>query len=200
MRFETIKVGFLEVNCYLIPVELENTLYIIDPGASPAEVARKAESFEMDNYSILLTHAHIDHIGGINELMDLLPVSSVFLHPADRPLFESPANELPPIMPSLAKHPETVTKTNSDVFKTIHTPGHTPGCVCFLFEKENVLFSGDTLFHASVGRTDLPGGDTKTLLESIGSKLLTLPENTEVFPGHGPATNIGWEKNNNPFL
>ena len=200
MNFITEKVGFLEVNCYIIPSKKDNCVYIIDPGASPVKVAEKAKSFELNDYKIILTHAHIDHISGIPELMEILPVSAFYLHKEDMPLYNSPANELQPLMPALNTPPQPKNELENCEFRIIHTPGHTRGGVCYYFEDEGVLFTGDTLFCGSVGRTDFPGGDTGTLLDSINSKLMTLPKDTAVYPGHGPSTTIAQEKATNPFL
>lgn len=199
-EFEIEVVGFLEVNCYLVPSETDKCLYIIDPGASPDAVAKKAQSFGFDDYQILLTHAHIDHISAIKELMDKLPVSKLFLHKDDILLYRSPANELPPIMPALLNPPDPETEIASTDFEVIHTPGHTRGGVCYYFKGIPALFSGDTIFYSSIGRTDLPGGSHEMLLKSIKEKLFVLPDDLNVYPGHGDSTVIGDEKKHNPFL
>lgn len=198
--FKTQSVGFLEVNCYMIPSETERCVYIIDPGASPDSIADSAKSFGFDDYVILLTHAHIDHISAIPELMELLPVSNFLLHESDISLYQSPANELPPIMPALESPPIPSHDFSSCDFSVIHTPGHTPGCVCYHFESLNALFSGDTLFNSSIGRTDLPGGNGKMIVKSIREKLFTLPDDLNVYPGHGTPTTIDFEKQNNPYV
>lgn len=200
LPFKVEIVGFLEVNCYLIPSEKEQCLYIIDPGASPGRVAKSAEEFGFKDYRILLTHAHIDHISAVKELMALLPVSKLFLHQDDLLLYKSPANELPPLMPTVKNPPEPVTEIESCEFRVIHTPGHTRGGVCYYFEDIPALFSGDTIFQSSIGRTDLPGGDAKLLLKSIKEKLFALPNDLKVYPGHGPETVLGEEKRHNPFI
>ena len=200
MEFTKEIVGFLEVNCYLIPSEEEQCVYIIDPGASPDKVAKNAKQFGFSDYRILLTHAHIDHISAIKELMDLIPVSKFYLNKEDLPLYNSPANELQPLMPALNNPPIPQSEIESCEFRIIHTPGHTRGGVCFFFEKIGSLFSGDTLFKSSIGRTDLPGGSTDTLMSSIKEKLFSLPNDVKVYPGHGPSTTIGLEKDTNPFF
>lgn len=193
-------VGFLEVNCYLIPSETEKCVYIIDPGASPDRVAKSAAKFGFNEYRILLTHAHIDHISAVKELMTLLPISKLYLHKDDILLYKSPGNELPPLMPAVYDPPKPDTEIESCVFRIIHTPGHSRGGVCYYFENIPALFSGDTLFCESIGRTDLPGGDMEILLKSIRKELFSLPDDLKVYPGHGPSTTIGDEKQGNPFL
>ncbi len=200
MDFKKEVVGFLEVNCYIIPSEKDDCVYIIDPGASPDRIAESAKSFGMSDYKILLTHAHIDHISAIKEVMTLLPVSTLYLHKDDISLYRSPANELQPLMPAVNDPAEPVHEIESCAFRIIHTPGHTRGGVCYYFDCNSALFSGDTLFRSSVGRTDLPGGDTEMLLNSIKENLLILPDDTAVYPGHGPATTICLEKTENPFF
>jgi len=194
--FTSVTVGFLEVNCYIVPAEKDGCVYIIDPGACPEKIADSAEKFGSDDYRILLTHGHIDHISAVREVMNMLNVSTLYLHSDDLSLYRSPANELPPLMPALNNPPEPAAEIESCEFRIIHTPGHTMGGVCYYFENIRVLFSGDTLFRGSIGRTDLPEGDTRTLYSSIREKWFTLPENLQVFPGHGTSTIIGDEKRN----
>jgi glyoxylase-like metal-dependent hydrolase (beta-lactamase superfamily II) len=200
MEFLKEIVGFLEVNCYIIPSQKDGCVYIIDPGASPVNVANSAKSCGFDDYKIILTHAHIDHVSAVKELMEILPVSLLYLHEGDMTLYNSPANELQPLMPAVDNPPQPVNSIENCEFRIIHTPGHTRGGVCFYFEEGKSLFSGDTLFCTSIGRTDLPGGNTETLLSSIKDNLLTLPGDTVVYPGHGPSTTIAQEKSSNPFL
>ncbi|MBN1865309.1 MAG: MBL fold metallo-hydrolase [Victivallales bacterium] len=199
-KFDTVVVGFLEVNCYIVPSAADKCVYIIDPGASPGKIADAAKKIACDDYRILLTHGHIDHIGGVAELHSLLPVTSVFMHQDDTNLYNSPANELPPLMPALKNPVQPRNDFESRDIRLIHTPGHTRGCVCYYLEHSKILFSGDTLFFESVGRTDLPGGSSKELISSIRGKLLSLPDDVDVFPGHGPATSIAHEKKTNPFI
>lgn len=198
--FKTVVVGFLEVNCYLIPSEAEKCVYIIDPGANPAKVAEAARDFGYDDYRILLTHGHIDHVSGVRELMEIIPVNKFYLHADEMLLYNSPGNSLLPLMPAIKNPPQPGNEIESCEFSIIHTPGHTRGGVCFYFNNIPALFSGDTLFRRSIGRTDFPTGDMDSLLESINEKLFVLPEDLTVYPGHGPDTTIGEEKSRNSFL
>lgn len=198
--FHVQVVGFLEVNCYLIPSETEKCVYIIDPGANPDKIAAAAGEFPYEDYRIILTHGHIDHVSGIKELMEKIHISRFYLHPDEMLLYNSPGNELLPLMPAVKNPPQPDNEIESCEFRIIHTPGHTKGGVCYYFENIPALFSGDTLFNGSIGRTDLPSGDTKTLLKSIKEKLFALPEGLKVYPGHGVPTTIGEEKAHNPFL
>ena len=194
------KVGFLEVNCYIIPSEIDNCVYVIDPGASPAKVAEKAISCGFTTYKIILTHAHIDHISALKEIMQMLDTKFLYLHEQDIPLYKSPANELQPLMPALKDHPEPIHQIETSEFEIIHTPGHTRGGVCFYSKNLNTVFTGDTLFKNSIGRTDFPGGSLDSLLDSIQNKLFSLPDDTTVCPGHGDFSSIKEEKSFNPFL
>ncbi|HBC86628.1 MAG TPA: hypothetical protein DCZ94_06720 [Lentisphaeria bacterium] len=199
-NFTIVQVGFIDVNCYLIPSEKDSCLYIIDPGSEPEKILGEIDNSKHKDFRILLTHGHVDHIGAVPELTKKLPVSKLYLHKDDLPLYKSPDNCLLPWIPLVKNLPEPSTEIENCEFRIIHTPGHTRGAVCFLFERLNALFSGDTIFQASVGRTDLPGGSHDRLMDSIRKKIFKLPDNLDIFPGHGPSTTVGFEKENNPFV
>jgi hydroxyacylglutathione hydrolase len=195
--FKTLQVGMLEVNCYL--VKADNRLYIIDPGSEAETVIDEAKKSGCDNYIILLTHAHVDHISAVSYVAKALN-APVVLDKNDCGLYNSPNNELPPFISAAKELPPTVESIPDPDFTTIHTPGHSLGGVCYYFKSIPALFSGDTLFAQSVGRSDLPGGDHNTLIDSINNKLMGLPEDLPVYPGHGCPTTIGDEKQHNPYL
>ena len=203
MQISTLSVGPIDENCCLAYVDKTRRLYIIDPGADAARIVEAAKSFpEFGEARILLTHAHVDHIGAVGAVARQLNVSRVMLDPADDEIYRSPYNEIPPILPAARNLPETEDFAPDGDFTVLRVPGHTPGGCAFLFEDggRRVLFCGDTLFAGSVGRTDLPGGDWDTLMASIRRELLPLPPETRVFPGHGGSTSIGEEKDGNPYL
>lgn len=200
-QFVPVVVGPLEVNCYLVPGPASGNLYIIDPGDDVADIAEAAARFTYKEAVILLTHGHVDHIGAIGELCRKLKISKVFVHPADLVLYSSPENHvLPYIPPARDLPPASAGWPVQEDFKVIETPGHTPGCVCFLFPEYNALFTGDTLFRGSVGRTDLPGGDTDSLMNSIHEKLMPLDDSLRIYPGHGYSSTMGVEKKSNPYF
>ena len=195
-------VGLLDVNCYLVYPRQDGILYIIDPGGSPEKILKHAENFHASGVQVMLTHAHVDHISGLGKLNRELGFGKVYLHPDDKMLYSSPMNALLPVMPKAQDLPETAwpPPDNGD-FKVIETPGHTFGCVCYYFPELNGVFTGDTLFAGSVGRTDLPGsGEHEDLIASIRERLFPLPDSTRVFPGHGEETTIRMEKKFNQFL
>lgn len=195
-------VGLLDVNCYLVYPKQDGVLYIIDPGGNPEKILKQVENFHAGSYQVMLTHAHVDHISALGKLQEVLKFDKVYLHPDDKPLYESPANALLPIMPAAKNLPETAwpPPENGDL-KVIATPGHTFGGVCYYFPALNGVFTGDTLFAGSVGRTDLPGsGEHEELIGSIRLSLFPLPDDTRVFPGHGEETTIQIEKQFNQFL
>ncbi len=201
MKIVTIPAGLLETNCYLVQPDGGRTLYVIDPGGDAPDIAREAEKSDCDRVAVLLTHAHVDHISGLGELCKLLKPEFVYLREPDRAFYHSPSNALPPFLPAAKELPETVDHIDGNEFKIIPLPGHTPGGSGFLFPGEPpVLFAGDTIFSGSVGRTDLPGGNSAVLLESIRSGILDLADETVICPGHGPATTVGRERTTNPYL
>ena len=196
----TIQVGGFEVNCSILS---ENgKAWIVDPGQEADRIADLLAKKGLKPAAILLTHGHFDHIGGIPGLLEKFPDLPVCVHEKDLQMFGHPLNQLPPEYASFEKprNLETLEKIEGLVgVEIIETPGHTPGGVCYHFPKDKLLLSGDTLFAGSVGRTDLPGGDMATLMDSL-KKLTALPDDTLVIPGHGMHTRIALEKSGNPFL
>ena len=198
--FTTLVVGDIDVNCYLVPGPVSGRLYIIDPGGDTDDIVAAAKDFGAKEAVILLTHAHVDHISACGPVAKKLGIAKVCLDPADAALYSSPENHLLPILPPAENLPPVSEYFPQEDFEVIRTPGHTPGGVCLWFKAYNVMFTGDTLFQGSVGRTDLPGGDHDTLMRSISEQLLPLPDDLRIFPGHYYWSTIGTEKQRNPFL
>jgi len=182
------------------PVAESRGLYIIDPGGDTDTVVAAAKKFTYDEAVILLTHAHIDHISAVRDVAKALGITKVYLHKDDVSLYESPNNHLMPYIPAASDLPEIADTISGDDFEIIATPGHSPGGACYYFKQIPAVFVGDTIFSNSIGRTDLPGGNHAQLIASIKSKLMTLPDDLKLYPGHGPATTVGSEKKFNPYL
>lgn len=206
MRIKTLVVGMVSTNCYIVSNEENNQALIIDPGDRADVIAKYIDEQSLKPQAILITHAHFDHIGGVKELLDIyrLPVymSKEEIDVAKNPMY----NLTTMIGNQYGIEPTNIMNDNEELtlagmtFKTILTPGHTMGGMCFYFEKEKVLFSGDTLFYESVGRTDFPGGHAGTLVKSVKERLLILPDDVAVYPGHDMPTDIGHEKMYNFFV
>ena len=201
----TLTNGAFAENCYLVGDPDSGEAAIVDPGEDVRLFTARLRHEGWTLGAVWLTHAHVDHVAGVAALRGQVD-APVFLHPADRPLYDGvpeqaamfglDASPLPPPDHAFAEG-ESVSVGGCS-FRVIHTPGHSPGGVCLV--GHGVAFVGDTLFAGSVGRTDLPGGDLKALLESIHLKLFVLPDDTVIYSGHGPATSIAAEKRNNPFV
>ncbi|MBR7180274.1 MAG: MBL fold metallo-hydrolase [Kiritimatiellae bacterium] len=197
MKFVVLQVGSYGVNCTLATDG--ESAWAVDPGAEAERIVEAARSEGVRVAGILLTHAHFDHIGAIPALKQICGDIPVYVHPADTPMFGHPFNMLPPEYPSVPKPSNILPACDFPFAEAIETPGHTPGGVSWYFKDDGVLLSGDTLFAGSVGRTDFPGGSMTRLVDSL-SRLVALPPETKVIPGHGPSTTIGREKSSNPYI
>lgn len=199
--FERIPVGELETNCYVCADALSKQGYVIDPGGEEQRIRKFLTRHSIILQGVINTHGHFDHIRADHVFN--VPVS---VHRLDEPLLRDPAKNFSYMFPPVYSYTGTVNILEDGSvlpmgdfsIKVLHTPGHTPGGICLLFDA--VLISGDTLFQHSVGRTDFSGADHRALMASIRKKLLVLPVETEVYPGHGGPTTIGDELKNNPFI
>ena len=207
MRIETFVCGTFANNCYLIFDEESKQSIIIDaPPDSLSAVSTYIKENGLSVEYIILTHGHIDHIAYAEKLR-VATGAKLLLHDKDHYWIEPPKDMLALVAGDYIKFvPDVSPKENEkyfigkNEFEIIHTPGHTEGGICIYCKEDNILFSGDTLFQESIGRTDLYGGSSKTLLQSICEKLLVLPDETTVYPGHGDETKIKYERQYNPFL
>lgn len=205
MIIKSAPLGELGANFYMVKDEATNEMFVIDPGANPDLAVSLVEGVGATLKYIILTHAHVDHIGAVDELKEKF-TSPIVIHEDDAlALNNSQANLCAPFgFTSPKSRPDIIVRDGETLdfgngtIKIIHTPGHTKGSMCIYLE--NTLFSGDTLFECSVGRTDFPGGSFNELRCSIQNKLYTLPDDTIVYPGHGNRTTIEFEKNNNPYV
>jgi hydroxyacylglutathione hydrolase len=207
MIHEVLPVGMLQCNCSIFGDETTRQAIVIDPGDQIEDILEVLERHQLTVKAIVITHAHIDHIGGAAKLKAATG-APVYMNANDQELYDhidTQASWLGVEEPERTSIDIAAREGDSLVlgeapFHILHTPGHTQGSISLWIPSENKLIAGDTLFRDSIGRTDLPGGDTRQILRSIHSKLLKLPETAVVIPGHGPNTSIGREKEHNPFL
>lgn len=205
LKIGKVVMGSVQTNCYFIYQEGEKKIIVVDPADKGDYLYKAFTEAGFEVAAILLTHAHFDHIWGCNKLRELSGVQ-VFACEEEKELCESAKLNVSedvgrPYTVSVdwyLRDGEEVTIEGMK-FKMIHTPGHTQGSCCYYFEEDNILVSGDTLFEGSVGRSDLPTGNGATLTRSLKERLMILPDETLVFPGHGNGTTIADEKKYNPF-
>ncbi len=205
MRVETFPLGPLGTNCYII--SKNNTCLIVDPGGDPHIIEDYLQKNHLTPLAILLTHAHFDHIGAVEELRNRYNLE-VYLHENEKEWLEDPSLNRSSLFLGedgfVTKAPEQIIQLGNFNLgeyscEIVHTPGHSPGSVSFIFHDHHFVVSGDVLFNRGIGRTDLPEGSIDKLANSIVTQLYALPDHFTVYPGHGPATNIGDEKVANPF-
>jgi glyoxylase-like metal-dependent hydrolase (beta-lactamase superfamily II) len=208
MILESFPVGPLACNCTILGDEATREAIVIDPGDNVSHIHKRLTEQGLKLKQILVTHGHIDHVGGALKLKRMTG-APIFLNESDLPLLEMMDTQAAWV--GLGRAPETappdeglndgqIVGLEHYRAKVLHTPGHTQGSVCLHFAPINLLIAGDTLFAGSIGRTDLPGGDFDQIIASLRTRLLALPDETRVLPGHGPGTTIGEERRLNPFL
>lgn len=209
MKIDRLILGAFETNCYVVrDSDSATECLIIDAGLQADRLIDFLGRHKLNPVAVILTHGHADHIAGVALLRQSFPRIKVHIHKLDAQMLTQPEHNLS----AFAGEPITTGPADSllqdgDIIEqagvklqVLHTPGHTPGGICLYSKDEEIVFTNDTLFAESVGRTDFPGGSTSRLIKSIRGKLLTLPEQTKVYPGHGPVTTIAHEKAGNPFL
>jgi hydroxyacylglutathione hydrolase len=207
MKWKKLTVGPVQENTYIVYNNKKDAI-IIDPGSEGKKIIQNIESLQLKPLAILLTHAHFDHIGAVDEVRENYGLP-LYIHKKEQDwLKDTKKNGSAYFGKSIKAKPASHIITDKDSILTIGTfsfdvfttPGHSPGSISFYSKEANAVFSGDALFAGSIGRTDLYGGDQEVLLKSIHEKLLQLPEETVVLSGHGPETTIGMEMDSNPFL
>jgi len=202
---EVLPLGLFQTNCYLVGCPETREALVLDPGGEVSPVLERAQALGLTVSQVVNTHGHFDHIVG-NAALVRATGAPLAVHELDAPLLYAPQSERSALL-GLRREPCQPTRLlregdsvalGSLSFRVLHTPGHTPGGICLL--GHGVLFSGDTLFHLGIGRTDLPGGDMEVLMRSLEEVVLPLEDDLLVYPGHGPHTTLGYEKRYNPFL
>jgi hydroxyacylglutathione hydrolase len=207
MILEMLTVGPFQENCYIIGDEGSGAGAVIDPGDEAARIAMAVEQTSLEIGSIIVTHAHIDHVGAVAALVDEY-ACPVLMHAEAEPMLNQLPTQAMMMGLRFGKVPtvdlyiddEEVLEVGDLRLRSLYTPGHAPGHLAFYVEDEGLVLSGDALFAGSVGRVDLPGGSMEVLMRSIEERLLTLPDETMVYSGHGPRTTVGNERVSNPFL
>jgi hydroxyacylglutathione hydrolase len=204
-QIDILELGQIEVNCYL--VSDSGQAILIDPGDEPEKIVELIQNRKVTITKIVITHGHNDHIGAVAKLKEFTH-APVLIHKNDaKMLTDAQANLSAYFGVPVVAEPADGYLNDGDIiemgafkFKVIHTPGHTPGGILLWEPNSKIVFTGDTLFADSIGRTDLPGSDHDAMMHSLRQKVMSLPDDTIVYPGHGPATTIGEERKSNPWL
>lgn len=206
MIIKTCVVGVTATNCYIVINQRTKEAVIVDPGDQSAIIIAKIKELEVEPIGILLTHGHFDHIMATNIISKEFGIK-IYASKLEQTILSDPSLNSSSMIrrnytvePDVLFEGEEIIKLAGFEFEVINTPGHTSGGVSYYLEKQGILFSGDTLFHESIGRTDFPTGDIRALNNSIVKNLFKLPKKVEVYPGHGQTTTIGHEMENNPFV
>ncbi|WP_071395744.1 MBL fold metallo-hydrolase [Bacillus tuaregi] len=201
MEWIQMPLGQMQTNCYVL-IKEDSTCLIVDPGSEGEKLISFLRERKLKPVAIVLTHAHFDHIGAVDRIRDEYQIPA-YVHENEKEWLSSPSLNLGQVVAREAEYTltgEQELTIESYTFQLFETPGHSPGSVSLYFRDTGLVLVGDALFNGSIGRTDLPGSNHQDLLNSLHEKLLTLPEETTVLPGHGPVTTIGKEMNSNPFL
>ncbi|HNR49936.1 MAG: MBL fold metallo-hydrolase [Bacteriovoracaceae bacterium] len=207
MVVHTVVVTEFMTNCFIVGDEVTKEAVVIDPGGEGQKILKEIEKMAMNVKAVVSTHAHVDHIGALKDIKNALG-ADIMMHQAELPVLKTASRMARLFGISIDDPPEPdrfiaegdQVSCGSITLKVIETPGHSPGGISLLTSDGKVCFAGDTLFAGSIGRTDLPGGDYHTLIESIKTKLIPLGDDVKVLSGHGPATTMGVERRYNPFL
>ena len=206
LELQQMVLGPVYTNCYFVKNKETKELLIIDPADSPKRIFQKVEDMGAKPVGILLTHGHFDHIMAVKEVKEEYQIS-VYACSHEKMMLKEPSVNMTDRMRKPCSICPDIFLEDLEVFEAagfsiqmFHTPGHTKGSCCYYMQEEGVLFSGDTLFCGSVGRTDFPGGSAREIRESLHRLLNALPDDTEVYPGHDMSTTIGYEKRYNPFV
>jgi len=209
MKIDRLVLGVYETNCYVLRSnEAAADCLVVDPGLGAGELTKFIRDHKLNPVAVVLTHGHIDHIAGVAALRQDHPNTKVFIHELDAEMLTKPGANLSGMTGrAFTTEPADVCLEDGSCIEqagvklqVLHTPGHTPGGICLYSKAEGIVFTDDTLFAESIGRTDFPGGSMSQLVKCIKQELCVLPGETIVYPGHGPSTTIAWEKAHNQFL